>query len=262
VEGAIARKDHGVRLVDGARILGDEGGHADAGEDALHRAEVPPPVIDDRDHRPTAFPSSTAARSRCGIDPRGLGQRAAHRLEDRLGDVVQIVAVVHGDVQRDFRVERERAEVFLQHVHVEVRHARARHRHAEDQERAPGEIDGGLHERLVHRHEGGAVADDALLVAQRLLERLAQHDADVLDRVVDVHLDVAAGLDGEIHEAVLGPGLQHVAEEGNRRLDLGASGAVQVELHGDFRLLRLALDARLPPVHGFSPPARRAAARP
>ena len=161
---------------------------------------------------------------------------------------MQVVAVVHRHVQRDLGVEREGPEELLQHVEVEVRHARARHRHAEDQVRPPGEIDRGLQERLVHRHEGVAVAHDAPLVAERLAQRLAQHDPDVLDRVVDVHVHVAGGLDGEVHQAVLGPRLQHVAEEWNRRLHLGAAGAVEVQLHGDLGLLRLALDPRLPPV--------------
>jgi hypothetical protein len=75
---------------------------------------------------------------------------------------------------------------------------------------------------------------------------LTQHDADVLHRVVDVHLDVAGGLDGQVHQPVLGPRLQHVAEERDRRLDLRAAGAVDVQLDGDLGLLGLALDAGLP----------------
>src|SRR5262245_4597985 len=62
---------------------------------------------------------------------------------------------------------------------------------------------------------------------------------------MDVHLDVARGLDGEVEEAVLRPGFEHVAEERNRRPDLRRAGAIHVESDGDLRLLGLALDPRL-----------------
>ena len=45
--------------------------------------------------------------------------------------------------------------------------------------------------RLVHRHDGVAVAGDAGAVAERLVDRLAEHDPDVLDRVVRPGLEVA-----------------------------------------------------------------------
>ena len=59
--------------------------------------------------------------------------------------------------------------------------------------RATGDVDDGLHERLVERHERVAVAGDARLVAEGLPDGLPEHDADVLDRVVHVDLGVARG---------------------------------------------------------------------
>src|SRR5262249_20187829 len=70
--------------------------------------------------------------------------------------------------------------------------------------------------------------------------------ADVLDRVVDVHLDIAAGFHDEVHEAVFGPGLEHVAEERDRRANLRRPRAVDVELEPDLGLLRLSLHPPLP----------------
>ena len=51
------------------------------------------------------------------------------------------------------------------------------------------------HQRLVHRQRRRAVAHDAGAVAERLLERAAEHQPDVLDGVVGVDLDVAARRD-------------------------------------------------------------------
>ena len=50
-----------------------------------------------------------------------------------------------------------------------------------------------MRERLVHGQQERAVAADAALVAERLAQRLAEREADVLDRVVPVDVEVAAG---------------------------------------------------------------------
>ena len=59
------------------------------------------------------------------------------------------------------------------------------------QQRAARDVDRADAERLVHRDRGVAVAADAGAVAERLVERLAERDADVLDRVVGAGLQVA-----------------------------------------------------------------------
>ena len=55
----------------------------------------------------------------------------------------------------------------------------------------PGDVDRARRARLVHRHDRVAVADDARAVAERLVERLAEHDPGVLDGVVRAGLQVA-----------------------------------------------------------------------
>ena len=56
-------------------------------------------------------------------------------------------------------------------------------------------------------------------------------------------LDVALGVDGEIEQAVAGDLIEHVREEGERRLDRRAALAVEIDLDADVGLARLALDA-------------------
>src|SRR6266508_1245769 len=180
------------------------------------------------------------------VEPSRFRQRPSHLFEDGLGDVVQILTIVHGHVQRELRVEGNGAEEILEQVQVEVRNPRPPERHIEDQVWPTRDVHRRMHERLVHRQEGVSIASDAPLVAHRLLEGLAQADADVFHCVVQVHLEVAFGVHGEIHQAMLGPGLQHVVEEGNARLHLGRTAAVQVELQDDLCLLRVVLDPRLP----------------
>src|SRR5579872_7572652 len=57
---------------------------------------------------------------------------------------------------------------------------------------APREIYGGQHERVVERHERITVALDPALLAERVVDRLAQRDPHVLHQVVVIH-PVAAG---------------------------------------------------------------------
>ena len=57
--------------------------------------------------------------------------------------------------------------------------------------RAAADVDGDRGERFVERDERVGHADDAAPVAERLVERLADGDADVLDGVVLVDVEVA-----------------------------------------------------------------------
>ena len=72
-----------------------------------------------------------------------------------------------------------------------------------DEERPARQVERDLHERFVERHLIGREPAHAGLVAERLLHRFAERDADVLDRVVGVDLEIALALDGQVHAAVL-----------------------------------------------------------
>ena len=76
--------------------------------------------------------------------------------------------------------------------------------------------------------DGVAVAADPGAVAERLVERLAERDADVLDRVVGAGLEVAGRLDLEAEPAVAGEQLEHVVEEADAGRDARLA-AVEVE---------------------------------
>ena len=177
-------------------------------------------------------------------------QRAAEGLEHRLGHVVGVVAAQAVDVQRRHGVVGEALEEFAHQVHVEVVDARPRVGDPVLQPRAPGEVEHHPRQRFVERHVGVAVAADAALVAKRLRAGLTEHDAEILDRVVRVHLQVALGADAQVQQAVAGDLLEHVLEERQAGGELGAAGAVQRQFDLDARLARLALDAGSAGGHG------------
>ena len=125
-------------------------------------------------------------------------QRAGERLERRLDHVVRVRARLDLHVQRQLGRARDRAEELLGEVGVEALD-RARGQLAlEDAERPAGDVDRRRRARLVHRHGRLAEAGDARAVAERLVERLAEHDADVLDGVVRAGLEVARRGDVEV----------------------------------------------------------------
>ena len=169
-------------------------------------------------------------------------QRPRERLEYRLALVMRVVAAQIVDVQGDQGVVGEALEELVREVDVEGADHRARERHVELEARPPGQVDHHARQRLVERNVGMAVTDDAFLVADGGLERLAKRDADVLDRVVRVDMEVALGADGEIDHAVARDLVQHVVEERHAGGEVGAAAAVEVDLDGDLGLGRLALD--------------------
>src|SRR5690606_27757183 len=105
-------------------------------------------------------------------------------------------------------------------------------------------------ERLVERHVGVAVAADPPPGSDRLRHRLAESDADVLDRMVRIHGQIAARLDRQIDETVARHLLEHVLEEGETGLQARAPLAVESHGHGDARLLGLARDTGAALGHG------------
>jgi hypothetical protein len=153
-----------------------------------------------------------------------------------------ITPTEHRDVHRETAVEGDRLE--------RVPHERTREVAADevvlvtrglarvDEVRTTADVDHGLRERLVEGDEGVAVARDPGLVAERLPDRLTEHDRDVLHGVVRVDVRVAGGADGEIGERVLRERGQEVVEERHRRVDVARTRTVQIEVELDGGLAR------------------------
>src|SRR4051812_23248225 len=87
-----------------------------------------------------------------------------------------------------------------------------------------------------------AEAPHAGFVANGAREGLAKGNADVLDGVVAVNVQVALRLDFEVQHAVARDLIEHVLEEGQAGGELGNAPPVQVELHPDLRFLGVAGD--------------------
>src|SRR5206468_1621381 len=118
-----------------------------------------------------------------------------------------------------------------------------------------------LHERLVERDERVRETADAPLVAERFAQGLPEHDADVFHGVVQVDLEVAFRLHGEVEPAVLAELFEHVVEERDAGGHRCGARTVDRQREVDGRLLRLAAQRRFPLAHDSRSWRSRRAAR-
>ena len=95
--------------------------------------------------------------------------------------------------------------------------------------RSPDEVDRGGRSGLVHRHRRGAIARDTCPAVERLGKPVPECSEDVLDGVVLVDVEVAAGQQLEVEAAVEREERQQVVEEADARGDPRATATVEVE---------------------------------
>ena len=102
--------------------------------------------------------------------------------------------------------------------------------------RTAADVDDRMGERLVHRDRALAEPGDPGSIAERLGERRAEDERDVLDRVVLVDLEVAVGADGEIEQAMVREGAEQVIVEPDARVDRPVALAIEPERDRDVGL--------------------------
>ena len=156
--------------------------------------------------------------------------------------MVVVAAIEVLDVQRDPGVLGEGLEELAEQLAVHLADLAAREGHLPHQIGPAGNVDGATRHRLVHRQVDVGIAGDALHVAERLADGLAQRDADILHRVVLVDVEVALCLDRQVDQAVAGDLVQHVVEEADAGLDSPLAGAVEVDGDRDVGFLGFARD--------------------
>ena len=156
--------------------------------------------------------------------------------------MVVVGAVQCLDVQRHAGVHREGLEPLLHQLGVEGADLVAAELGLEHQERPPRNVDRDAGQRLVHRHVHAGIARDALHVAERLLHRLPERDADVFGGVVMVDVQIALRLHGDVDARMARQQVEHVVEEADAGRDIGRAGAVEVHLDVDVGFLGLPFD--------------------
>ena len=164
-----------------------------------------------------------------GSQGHGHARRPAEGFENRLGDVVGVDAVQIVDVQRHMGGIDETLEELVHQIHVEVADASPGILDPVLETGPAGEVDHHPGQGLVQRDVSVTVTGDALLVAQRVREGLAEDDTDVLHRVVGVDVQITPGLHFDIEQPVARHLVEHVFEKGQSGLEAPLAGAVEIQ---------------------------------
>src|SRR5215472_15817192 len=102
--------------------------------------------------------------------------------------------------------------------------------------RAAAEIDRCQPQGHIHGHKKIAGAHDAAFIAERVVKRFTQNDANVLYCVVLIDVEIALGLELEVESAVTGEQLQHVIEKSYPGLHLISAPALDCQIELDVGL--------------------------
>ena len=102
---------------------------------------------------------------------------------------------------------------FRQQLQVQLADLLAVELGAHEKARPPRNVDHGTRQSLVQRHQSVPKAANAGQLAQSLTQSLTENNADILHRVVGIHLQVALGADAQIHHAVARQLVEHVVEK-------------------------------------------------
>src|SRR5262245_37274047 len=108
-------------------------------------------------------------------------------------------AVQHLSMQRNSGIRRESLKPLLDKLGVEGADLVAHKLSLEDQERPTGNIDRHPCQGFVHWHMHVSISRDAFHTTERLLDGLAQRDADIFCGMVMIDVQVTFGLDRDVN---------------------------------------------------------------
>ena len=149
--------------------------------------------------------------------------------------MVVVAAVDQLAMQRDARRLRDRVEPVLDQLGVPLAELCLREPRLPDEPRTARNIQRHARQRFVHRRIGGAVPRDPALVAQRLIDRLAQSQRAVLGRVVLIDMEIPVDLHRHVDQRMAADLFDHVIEKSDPRRDVVLSRPVEIDLDEDLR---------------------------
>lgn len=147
-----------------------------------------------------------------------------------------ILAANKPQVKGNARIAHESGEELVAELGVEGADLLGADWHVPEELAATRAVDGGHDERLVERDHDGAEAANSALVSKGLAQGLAHDDARVLDGVVIVDVGVSLDAQRQVDERVSRERGEHVVKEAHAGLDVGDTGAVEVDRKPDVRL--------------------------
>src|SRR5215469_7420842 len=143
-------------------------------------------------------------------------------------------------MQRHASVHGESTKPFFDQCGVEWPDFGPHEFNVEYQEWPTGNIESDARERFVHRHVHIGIAGDALHLGKRLLDRLAERDANIFGRVVVIDVQIALGSNADVNSRMPGQQIEHVVEKADASFDRRRAGPIEVDGDLDIGFLSLA----------------------
>src|SRR5262245_15279921 len=122
--------------------------------------------------------------AQAGVEPGGIVERAGERFEGRLGPVMVVLTSQQSDVEAEAAVGRERLQQVRDHLAAQSADGRTTERQIDGRPATAAEIDRDLCQGFVERDDSIAETTNRAPLAERLVERLAETDADVFGGVM------------------------------------------------------------------------------
>ena len=154
--------------------------------------------------------------------------------------MVAVLAGQHPHMQRKSRVYRQCPQKLLHHFDIHFADAALSQFRIKCQKRPAAEIQNDLDQRFIHRDQELPVTANSFFLPGSFVQGLSQHDPDIFHRMVAVHRQIAACLDIERKQAMLGEQCQHMIKKTNSRLDVGFAVSIQDNRYVHLGFLRLA----------------------
>lgn len=105
-----------------------------------------------------------------------------------------------------------------------------------------GKVDHGIDKGFIHRHGRLPEALDTTFIAQCIGNGLSQDNADILNRVMGINLQIALGDNGQIKQTVSPESIEHMVEKPNAGIDGGLACPIQINGNDDIGLVGLAAE--------------------
>jgi len=147
----------------------------------------------------------------------GLIQSPAHRLENRLQNMVFVFTVMTVNVKVHSAAYGKCAEKLIGQEPIKAGKGLARRRQMIHKEGALGQIQGNRGQGVIHGSCGKAVATDSFSGAQSAVQRIAHNKPHIFNRVMEIHFDIPFGNELQIKKTMHGKKTQHMIEKRDAR---------------------------------------------
>lgn len=166
---------------------------------------------------------------RSWIESEGASQGSPNSLEYGLNHMMAVSSIEEVDVKGDPPVVTEGPEELLHQFEIKGPDSGPSQFHMKDEAGSHGEIQGHRGQRLIHRGKSHPVSVNPFCLSQGLSNRLSKADAHIFHGMMVIDVEIALGVNGEVHAAVMSKETEHVIEKGDTRMNRISTRSIQVD---------------------------------